>query len=79
MILYNMCSVASGVSDPLRLYELQTTRLLCSWGSPDKDTGVGCHFLLQVSTIYYCVFDRIPKKQNLYVLRSWSSPLNKVL
>ena len=23
-------------------------RLLCPWNSPSKDTGVGCHFLLQV-------------------------------
>ena len=25
----------------------QPTRLLCPWGSPGKNTGVGCHFLLQ--------------------------------
>ena len=25
----------------------QPTRLLCPWDSPDKNTGVGCHFLLQ--------------------------------
>ena len=24
-----------------------TVRLLCSWNSPGKNTGVGCHFLLQ--------------------------------
>ena len=29
---------------PTRLYP---TRLLCPWGFPGKDTGVGCHFLLQ--------------------------------
>ena len=26
---------------------MQPTRLLCSWNSPSKNTGVGCHFLLQ--------------------------------
>ena len=26
---------------------LQTTKLLCPWDSPGKNTGVGCHFLLQ--------------------------------
>ena len=26
---------------------MAATRLLCPWGSPDKNTGVGCHFLLQ--------------------------------
>ena len=25
----------------------RTTRLLCPWDSPGKNTGVGCHFLLQ--------------------------------
>ena len=25
----------------------QPTRLPCPWDSPDKNTGVGCHFLLQ--------------------------------
>ena len=31
----------------LRPYELQLTRLLCPWDSPDKNTGVDCHFRLQ--------------------------------
>jgi len=26
---------------------LWPSRLLCPWGSPGKNTGVGCHFLLQ--------------------------------
>ena len=26
---------------------LEPTRLLCPWDSPSKNTGVGCHFLLQ--------------------------------
>ena len=26
---------------------LWATRLLCPWGFPDKNTGAGCHFLLQ--------------------------------
>ena len=28
-------------------YGLQSSRLLCLWNSPGKNTGVGCHFLLQ--------------------------------
>ena len=28
-------------------YRLQPMRLLCPWNSPGKNTGVGCHFLLQ--------------------------------
>ena len=31
----------------LRPYGLQPTGLLCPWESPGKDTGVGCHALLQ--------------------------------
>ena len=42
-----MCMPSRSVSDSLRLYELQPTRLLCPWDLPGKNTGVGCHFLLQ--------------------------------
>ena len=31
----------------LRLHRRQPTRLPCPWDSPSKNTGVGCHFLLQ--------------------------------
>ena len=33
----------------LRPYGLKPTRLLCPWDSLGKNTGVGCHFLLQTS------------------------------
>ena len=38
------CSVTC---DPLQTHGLQPSRLLCPWNSPCKNTGVGCHFLLQ--------------------------------
>ena len=41
------CQVASVMSDSVRPHRRQPTRLLCSWDSPGKNTGVGCHFLLQ--------------------------------
>ena len=41
------CCVASVVSDSVRLQRRQPTRLRCPWDSPGKNTGVGCHFLLQ--------------------------------
>ena len=43
-----VCCVASVVSDSVRprLTE-QPTRLPSPWDSPGKNTGVGCHFLLQ--------------------------------
>ena len=35
------------MSDSVWPHGLQPTRLLCPWDSPGKNTGVGCHFLLQ--------------------------------
>ena len=35
------------MSDSLGRYGLKPTRLLCLWDFPGKNTGVGCHFLLQ--------------------------------
>ena len=40
-------SVFSVISDCLQHYGLQSTRLFCPWDFPDKNTGGGCHFLLQ--------------------------------
>ena len=37
----------SVVSDSFEPHGLQPTRLLCLWNSPGKNTGVGCHSLLQ--------------------------------
>ena len=37
----------SAVSDSVRPHRLQPTRLPHPWDSPGKNTGVGCHFLLQ--------------------------------
>ena len=34
-------------SDSVRCHRRQSTRLPCPWDSPGKNTGVGCHFLLQ--------------------------------
>ena len=41
------CQVASVVSDSVRPHRRQPTRLPRPWDSPGKNTGVGCHFLLQ--------------------------------
>ena len=41
------CEVASVVSESVRPHRRQPTRLPCPWDSPGKNTGVGCHFLLQ--------------------------------
>ena len=41
------CYVASVVSNSVRPHRWQPTRLPHPWDSPGKNTGVGCHFLLQ--------------------------------
>ena len=35
------------MSNSARPHRQQPTRLPCPWDSPGKNTGVGCHFLLQ--------------------------------
>ena len=35
------------MSDSVQPQRQQPTRLPCPWDSPGKNTGVGCHFLLQ--------------------------------
>ena len=41
------CCVASVVSDSVQPHGQQPTRLRHPWDSLGKNTGVGCHFLLQ--------------------------------
>jgi len=41
------CLVASVVYSSLQPYGLWPARFLCPWHSPGKNTGVGCHALLQ--------------------------------
>ena len=40
-------AATSVVSDSMRPHRRQPTRLPHPWDSPGKNTGVGCHFLLQ--------------------------------
>ena len=58
MILYDIClqcpslprtqvNAASVVSDSVRPHRRQPTRLPRPWDSQGKNTGVGCHVLLQ--------------------------------
>jgi len=43
-----VCTVLSRFSHVyLHPYGLEPARLLCPWASPGKNTGVGCHVLLQ--------------------------------
>ena len=42
-----VCVSHSVMSNSLWPHGLGLTRLFCPWDSPGKNTGVGCHFLLQ--------------------------------
>ena len=44
-IVWYVCSVAR--SCPTLFNSTKPARLLCPWNFPGKNTGVGCHFLLQ--------------------------------
>ena len=41
------CYVTSVMSDSVKPHRQKPTRLSHPWDSPGKNTGVGCHFLLQ--------------------------------
>ena len=45
--IYQASSTYAVISDSCRPHGLQPTRVLCPWNFPGKNTGVGCHFLLQ--------------------------------
>ena len=46
--VYCMCACSVAQWCPtLQPYGLQSARLLCPWNVPGKNTGMGCHFLLQ--------------------------------
>ena len=46
---YCVCVFVRSVAQStlLRPHGLQSSRVLCPWDFPSKNTGVGCHFLLQ--------------------------------
>ena len=45
--LFSTCTCVKVVSDSVWPHGLQPARLLCPWDFPGKNTGAGCHFLLQ--------------------------------
>ena len=58
--------VASVVSDSVQPHRWQPTRLPRPWDSPGKNTGVGCHFLLQCMKV----------KVKLLVMLTLSDPVD---
>ena len=65
------------MSDSVRPYGLQPARLLCSWDSPGKNTGVGCHFLLQLGPLLLLLLSRFSHVQ-LFVIQ-WTAALQAPL
>ena len=55
------------MSDSVRPHRWQPTRLPCPWDSPGKNTGVGCHFLLQ------CMKGKV-KGKSLSCVRLFATP-----
>ena len=66
------------MSDSVRPYGQQPTRLLCPRDSPGRNTGVGCHFLLQV-LVYYSLKLSISKKYLWLNLGPWTLIYEKKL
>ena len=85
LLIFNMrvCSVASVMSDSLPPYGPQPTRLLCPWDSPGKNTGVGCHALLQgiflTQELNPCLLNLLHCRQIPYPLSQLGSPIFNIL
>ena len=67
------CQVTSVMSNSVRPHGLQPTRLLHPWDSPGKNTGVGCHFLLQCTAVVSNSL-RPHGLQHTRLLCPWNSP-----
>ena len=50
--LHTAAAAAKSLQSTVQPHRRQPTRLLCPWDSPGKNTGVGCHFLLQCMHAY---------------------------
>ena len=65
------------MSDSVRPHRRQPTRLLHPWHSPGKNTGVGCHFLLQCMKVKSLSRVRLfatPWTTPTRLLRPWDFP-----
>ena len=69
----------SVMSDSLQPYGLYRSRLLCPWDSLGKNTGVGCHFLLQgIFLIQGLNLSLLHWQADFLPLRHWGSPVGDV-
>ena len=58
----------SVVSDPQRPHGLQPSRLLHPWDFPGKNTGVGCHCLLLLVTMFGHLMRRVDSLEKTLML-----------
>ena len=74
------CSVKS---DSLQPHRQKPTRLLCPWDFPGKNTGVDCHFLLQMIFTTQGLNPGLPRyRQMLYCLshqRSFKGEIQRII
>ena len=73
------CKSCQAVSDSGRPNRWQPTRLPRPWDSPGKNTGVGCHFLLQCMKVKVTSLSRVqlfetPWTVSYQRLRPWDFP-----
>ena len=70
-----VCVSCSVVSDSLWPHGLQPSKLFCPWDFPGKNTGVGCHFLLQgIFPTHGSNLGPVHYRQILYQLSHQGSP-----
>ena len=62
-----VCVSHSVMSNSLWPHALQPARLLCPWNSPGKNTGVGCHFLLQCEFYFFVVVVVIQNSDFIFI------------
>ena len=77
----NSCKVSSVMADSVWPQRRQPTRFPRPWDSPGKNTGVGCHFLLQCMKVksesevaQSCLTQRPRGLQPTRLLRPWDFP-----
>ena len=73
-ILYLYCTCLLGLFSCARFFATLPARLLCQWNSPDKNTGVGSHSLLQrIFLTQGSNLGLLHCRQILYPLSHWRS------
>ena len=59
--MYNLATKLSSDSCKPMRYSPPGFSVLCPWNFPGKNTGVGCHFLLQNLYMFVCKYNNVIK------------------